>query len=95
MKPNPATTALLSALAMDDDTLRTLYKRVRLGGTMAPSQLAADTGLTPAQVLTGMMAFHQVRLVELSLSPYAVKLLPPEKCRMEDSELVRYLRAIH
>ena len=95
MKPNPATTALLSALAMDDDILRTLYKRVRLGGTMAPSQLAADTDLTSAQVLTGMMAFHQVRLVEMSLSPYAVKLLPPEKCRMEDSELVRYLRAIH
>ena len=95
MKPNPATTALLSVLAMDDDTLRTLYKRVRLGGTMAPSQLAADTGLTSAQVLTGMMAFHQVRLVEMSLSPYAVKLLPPEKCRMDDSTLVRYLRAIH
>ena len=94
MKPNPATTALLSALAMDDDTLRTLYKRVRLGGTMAPSQLAADTGLTSAQVLTGMTAFHQVRLVELSLSPYAVKLLPPEKCRMDDSEVVRYLRNI-
>ena len=94
MKPNPATTALLSALAMDDDTLRTLYKRVRLGGTMAPNQLAADTGLTPAQVLTGMTAFHQVRLVEMSLSPYAVKLLPPEKCRMEDSEVVRYLRNI-
>ena len=95
MKPNPAMTALLSALAMDDDTLRTLYKRVRLGGTMAPSQLAADTGLTTAQVLTGLLAFHQVRLVELSLSPYAVKLLPPEKCRMDDSEVVRYLRAIH
>ncbi len=94
MKPNPATMALLSALAMDDDTLRTLYKRVRLGGTMAPSQLAADTGLTPAQVLTGMMAFHQVRLVEMSLFPYAVKLLPPEKCRMDDSEVVRYLRNI-
>ena len=94
MKPNPATTAMLSVLAMDDDTLRTLYKRVRLGGTMAPSQLAADTGLTSAQVLIGMTAFHQVRLVEMSLSPYAVKLLPPEKCRMEDSEVVRYLRNI-
>ena len=94
MKPNPATTAMLSVLAMDDETLRTLYKRVRLGGTMAPSQLAADTGLTSAQVLIGMTAFHQVRLVEMSLSPYAVKLLPPEKCRMEDSEVVRYLRNI-
>lgn len=94
MKTNPAMTALLSALAMDDDTLRTLYKRVRMGGTMAPSQLAADAGLTAAQVLTGLMAFHQVHLAELSLDPYAVKLLPPEKCRMDDSALVRYLRAI-
>jgi hypothetical protein len=95
MKANPTMTALLSALAMDDDTLRTLYKRVRMGGTMAPSQLAADTGFTPAQVLIGLMAFHQVRLVEMSLDPYAVKLLPPEKCRMDDSAIVRYLRAIH
>ena len=87
--------ALLASLQMDDETLRTLYRRVRLGGTMAPGQLGADAGLSAAQALTGLMAFHQVRLVELSLSPYAVKLLPPEKCRMEDSELVRYLRAIH
>ena len=89
------TTALLSVLAMDDDTLRTLYKRVRLGGTMAASQLAEDTDLTAQQVLTGMMAFHQVNLVELSLNPYAVRVLPPEKCRMDDSALVRYLRAIN
>jgi len=66
-----------------------------MGGTMAAIQLAADTQLTPQQVLTGLMAFHQVHLVEISLAPYAVKLLPPEKCRMDDSELVRYLRAIH
>ncbi len=94
MKLNLAMPALLAALAMDDDILRTLYKRVRMGGTMAPGQLAADTGLSSAQVLTGLMAFHQVRLVELSLDPYAVKLLPPEKCRMDDSAVVRYLRAI-
>ncbi len=94
MKPNPSLKALLASLAMDDETLRSLYRRVRLGGTMAPSQLAADTGLTPEQTLTGLMAFHQVKLVEMSLEPYAVRLLPPVKCRMEDSELVRYLRGI-
>ena len=94
MKINPAMKALLTSLAMDDDTLRTLYKRVRMGGTMAPSQLAADAGLNPAQALSGLMAFQQVRLVEMSLDPYAVKLLPPERCRMDDSPLVRYLRAI-
>ncbi len=92
MKANPAMTALLSALAMDDETLRTVYRRVRLGGTMAPSQLAGDTGLTAWQIVTGLMAFHQVKLVEMNLNPYAVRLLPPVKCRMDDSELVRYLR---
>lgn len=95
MKANPVMKALLSQLGMDDDTLRTLYRRVRLGGTMAASQLAADTGLTAPQVLTGIMAFHQVHLVEASLDPYAVKLLPPQKCRMDDSSLVRYLRGNH
>ena len=94
MQGNQNVKALLASLAMDDDTLRTLYKRVRLGGTMALPQLGEDTGLTPTQVLTGLMAFHQVRLVEMSLDPYAVK-LPPQKCRMDDSALVRYLRAIH
>jgi len=92
LKPDPTLKALLSAIAMDDETLRTLYRRVRLGGTMAPSQLAADTGLTATQALTGLMAFHQVHLVEMSLDPYAVRLLPPVKCRMDDSEVVRYLR---
>ena len=95
MQGNQNVKALLASLAMDDDTLRTLYKRVRIGGTMALPQLGEDTGLTPAQVLTGLMAFHQVGLVEMSLDPYAVKLLPPQKCRMDDSALVRYLRAIH
>ncbi len=94
LKPNLAITALLEALAMDDDTLRTLYKRVRLGGTMAATVLAGDTGLTAQQVLTGLLAFHQVKLVEMSLDPYAVRVLPPVRCRMDDSALVRYLRKI-
>ena len=92
MRENPALRQLLSQLAMDDDTLRTLYKRVRQGGTMAPGQLAEDTGLTAEQVLTGLLAFHQVKLVEMSMNPYAVRLLPPVKCRMDDSEVIRYLR---
>ena len=37
-------------------------------------------------------AFHQVKLAEFSLEPYAVRLLPPVKCRMDDSPLVRYVR---
>ena len=84
----------LASIAMDDDTLRHLYRRVRLGGVMAVSRLSEDTGLTPAQVLTGLMAFRQVGLVDMSLEPFAVRVLPPVKCRMDDSALVRYLRAL-
>ncbi|MBQ3157290.1 MAG: single-stranded-DNA-specific exonuclease RecJ [Clostridia bacterium] len=94
MKENPAFSTLLHSLAMEDETLRTLYRRVRMGKAMAASQLAADTGLSSEQALTGLLAFHQVHLVEMSLVPFAVKLLPPEKCRMDDSPLVRYLRSI-
>ncbi len=94
VKGPSALTGLLRAIAMDDDTLRHLYKRVRLGGTMAVGQLASDTGLTAPQVLTGLTAFHQVRLVEMSHAPYAVRLLPPVRCRMDDSPLVCYLRRL-
>lgn len=94
LKANPAMKALLASLAMDDETLRTLYRRVRMGGTMAPAQLASDTGLTAAQALTGLMAFHQVHLLDLSLDPYAVALQPPVKCSMNDSRVVRFLRGI-
>ncbi|MBQ8200710.1 MAG: single-stranded-DNA-specific exonuclease RecJ [Clostridia bacterium] len=92
LKANPAMKALLARITMDDETLRTLYKRVRMGGSMAPSQLGTDTGLTTAQVLTGLMAFHQVHLVDMSLDPFAIRLLPPVKCRMDDSAVVRFLR---
>ena len=94
LKPNPDFTALLADLAMDDETLRVLYRRLRLGGTLAASQLAEDCGLSVPQVLTGLTAFHQVRLAEVSLDPYAVRLLPPVKCRMDDSRLVRYWRKL-
>lgn len=94
MGKNPALQALLRQLTMADEPLRTLYRRVRQGGDLSPRQLAADAGLTEMQVLTGLLAFHQVGLAEMSLSPYAVRLLPPVKCRMEDSALIRYLRAL-
>ncbi|MGN0778796.1 MAG: single-stranded-DNA-specific exonuclease RecJ [Aristaeellaceae bacterium] len=94
LRPNPAVVSLLASLAMDDDTLRRLYRRLRQPDAPTPDVLAADTGLTQEQVLTGLTAFSQVGLVELSLAPYAMRLLPPVKCSMEDSPLVRYVRGI-
>jgi len=95
MKPNPLFTQQLRELAMEDDPLRDLYRRLRQGGNTMASQLARDCGLTVPQVLVGLTAFQQVQLAEVSLEPYAVRLLPPVKCRMDDSPLIRYLRSLN
>jgi len=94
MKPNPAFVAQLNALALPDEPLRDLYRRLRAGGSTMASQLAQDCGLTVPQVLVGLTAFSQVKLAEVSLEPYAVRLLPPVKCSMDDSSLVHYLREL-
>ena len=93
LTPNPEFAALLRDIAMDDETLRGLYRRLRMGGSLTAPQLAEDCGLTQPQVLTGLTAFMQVGLAEVSLDPYAVRLLPPVKCRMDDSPLIHYLRS--
>jgi len=95
MKPNPLFTQQLRELAMEDESLRDLYRRLRQGGNTMASQLAQDCGLTVPQVLVGLTAFQQVQLAEVSLEPYAVRLLPPVKCRMDDSPLIRYLRSLN
>ena len=84
--------ALLDSLRMEDEPLRNLYRRVRRGGDLTAGALAVDTGLTRAQVLVGLTAFQQVKLVQFRLEPYGLVLLPPVKCRMDDSPLIRYLR---
>ena len=92
LRENPAMMALMASLALPDEPLRGLYRRLRAGGNLALAVLARDTGLTEGQVLTGLTAFHQVKLAEFSLEPYALRLLPPVKCSMADSALIRYLR---
>lgn len=94
MRPNPALAAELAEIAMSDETLRGLYRRLRAGGSTSCFALAKDCGLTAAQVLTGLTAFSQVGLAEFSLEPYAVRLLPPVKCRMDDSPVIHYLREL-
>lgn len=92
LKDAPGLTALLDSLRVEDEPLRNLYRRVRRGGDLTAGALAADTGLTRAQVLVGLTAFQQVKLVQFRLEPYGLVLLPPVKCRMDDSPLIRYLR---
>ena len=94
MKPNPAFRDTLRHLALEDEPLRGLYRRLRAGGNTMASQLAEDAGLTLPQTLAGLTAFSQVGLAEVSLEPYAVRLLPPVKCSMDDSPLIHYLRSL-
>ena len=94
MKENNALTALLSSLRMDREALLRLYLRLRQGGAYALRQMAGETALTTAQVLTGLTALHQAKLAEFSMDPYAVRLLPVEKGTKSnplDTPLMQYL----
>ena len=98
LSANPRFSALLSGLALPDEPLRDLYRALRAslapGGLPSLQSLAAASGLRTEQALFGLTAFTQVELCTLALTPFRVTLLPARKCRMEDSPLVRYARAL-
>ena len=83
---------LMGSLALEDEPLRELYRTLRRGGGSSLVELARGCGLTVEQTLVGLTAFAQVRLVEFRLSPFTLRMLPPVKCAMADSSLIRYLR---
>ena len=87
-----AMTDLMGSLALEDEPLRELYRTLRRGGGSSLVELARGCGLTVEQTLVGLTAFAQVRLVEFRLSPFTLRMLPPVKCAMADSSLIRYLR---
>lgn len=93
LKPNAALMQQLQQLAMDDETLRNVYRQLRKGGDLSARRLSQALSLTEPQILTALTAFSEVQLVQFSLLPYAVVLLPPVKCRMDDSPTLRYIRA--
>ncbi len=94
MKPAPTLTGLLETLAMDDDTLRRLYAYLRVHASQPLHMLAEGAGLSAEQTAAGLVAFEQVGLVRFGWEPFAVVMLPPVRCRMDDSALIRYLRAV-
>ena len=94
LRPNPVYRELLRSLAMPDEPLRELYRQLRAGGDTSPAALSQRSGLSVPQVLVGLQAFRQVKLAEVTLAPYQVRLLPPVRCSMADSPLIRWLRGI-
>lgn len=92
LRPSAPMTRLMASLALEDEPLRALYRALRRGGGNSPAGLAEQSGLTLEQTLVGLTAFAQVKLAEFRLSPFTLRLLPPVKCAMTDSPLIRYLR---
>lgn len=92
MKPNPEFIRMLDTLSMEDEALRELYRRVRGNPGQSLEALAASAGLTEEQVMLGLRAFEQVNLVQFKAEPFRVVMLPPVKCRMDDSAVIRYVR---
>ncbi len=92
MKPNPDFVRMLDTLAMEDEVLRELYRRVRGNPGQSLEALAASAGLSAEQVMLGLRAFEQVNLVQFKAEPFRVVMLPPVKCRMDDSTVIRYVR---
>ena len=91
---SPALRRTIAALDAGDDRYRELYKNLRKSvfGSLAETALAV--GLPQAQTLAGLYAFHELRLIRFTQQPFAYTLLPPEKCALSDSPLLRYIRAM-
>jgi len=92
--PSEALKAMAHAVTLADEPLRELYKALRADPRPNVFSLAKACGLTPAQAVMGLYAFHQNRLAEYIPEPFTLRLLPPVKCRMDDSPLVAALRAL-
>lgn len=82
------------SLNLTDEQLREVYKllRAKAEGFSSLQQLAGYAGLTVPQIMTALIAFGETRLIEYSFEPFRIRLLPPVRCSMTDSALIRYLR---
>lgn len=86
--------AIVRTLDAGDEAYRRLYRLLRTDAYHSVAQLAQAAGLTPSQTRTGMHAFRQLGLIELSESPFRYTLLSPRKCSLSESPLLGALRHI-
>ena len=91
---SPALLDAIQALDAGDDAYRELYKQLRRSAFASLAETARTAGLTRAQTLTGLYAFHQLKLIDLTLRPFSYTLLSAVKCSLDDSPLLGYIRGI-
>ena len=85
-----------SAQAIDagDDRYRALYRLLRCNAFASLLQTAQSAGLTQAQTLAGLTAFHALGLIDLCEIPFHYTLREPVRCSLSDSPVLGALRAL-
>ncbi len=82
----------LQSRILSDEELREIYRLLRRRSFSSLRSLSETAGFSEAQITTALTAFRDTGLISWSPAPFSVALLPPVRCRMIDSPLVRYLR---
>ncbi|MDL2205883.1 single-stranded-DNA-specific exonuclease RecJ [Eubacteriales bacterium OttesenSCG-928-N13] len=95
--------AAWTKMVPDTDALRTLYRMLR-DLASRPSYLKTIQGLVQSleadgmlhgiQIATGLTILHDLKLIELSIDPPAMNLLPMHKCDPAGSPIYQYLHSI-
>ena len=77
-----------------DEAYRRLYRC--LAGRVLTNlhSISQICQLTPSQTLVGLQAFHDLQLISLSLSPFHYKVLPAQKCDLNDSYTLSCIRKL-
>lgn len=84
-------TDMTAELTPDQAELRNLYRALKTGCQGSLERLAASAGLTSFKALAGLMAFEELGLITYTQTPFSAVLLPPKKCRLEESALLSAL----
>ena len=90
----PALRAMAAAIDAGDEAYRTLYRLLRCNAFGSLPDTARAAGLTPAQALAGLGAFHALGLIDFAEAPFHYTLLAPRKCALYQSPLLGALRAL-
>lgn len=85
--------ALADLMPGTDEDLRALYRVMRTMEQGTPIALAAQADWLPARTMAALDVFTELRLAAQNEEKTTWKLLPPQKCELSESSLLRTLRA--
>ncbi len=91
---SPALRAMAAAIDAGDDAYRALYRLLKGGAFGSLAAAAKAAGLTEAQTLAGLAAFHSLGLIDFAEAPFHYTVLAPRKCSLAQSPLLGALRAL-